>query len=103
MILESNAREIQPITLWINGSTATADVITMDNYIGYDFRGTPGQVSYTLNTYSEKTEDDGSIRGILTPLIDGRIPLTVTVADSWGQDDQVIFDFVSSQLNINLI
>lgn len=103
MILESNAREIESVNLWVSGVQKTADVITMDNYVGYDFRGTPGQIYYTLNEYSEKTEEDGSVRSILTPLVDGKIFLTTEVADSWGQDDQVIFDFVTSQLNITLV
>jgi hypothetical protein len=34
-----NTRQIQPLTLWINGRTEQADRLMLYNFGGYDFAG----------------------------------------------------------------
>lgn len=103
MQLTPNARQIQPVGLWLSGNLQLADVLALDNYTGYDFKGNPGGVSWTLCAYAETTDADGAVTATLQPLSSGRTELTTAVADAWGASDQVIFDHVAATLNLTLI
>lgn len=99
----NNLKAIQPINVWINGTINEAQTITLDNYTGYDFKGNPGMVSWTLNAYTYTTDDNQQAVVGIRPLISGTVELTTAVVDSWGSSDQIIFDHVASVLNITLI
>lgn len=98
-----NFRAIQPVNLWLDGTSQQAHVLTLDNYTGYDFKGNPGQISWTLNAYTYGVDENQQPVVGLQPLTSGRLELTTTVADTWGADDQVVFDFVAASLNLTLI
>lgn len=96
MKLNINDRQIQPINLWVNGVSSTAEVITLDGYSGYNFVDSAGEVHYVLSSYDAATETKTSI-------IQGVVQLSYDVVENWGTDDQPIFDYVAQQLNIELV
>ena len=96
MKLNINDRQIQPINLWVNGVSSTAEVITLDGYSGYNFVDSAGEVHYVLSSYDASTDTKVSI-------IQGVVQLSYDVVENWGTDDQPIFDYVAEQLNIELV
>lgn len=96
MTLAVNDRQIEPLNLWINGVSSTAEVLTLDGYSGYNFVDSAGEVHYVLSSYDATTDTKTSI-------IQGVIQLDYTVVENWGGDDQPIFNFVAQQLNLILL
>ena len=98
MNLQQNQREITPINIWSQGFTYQANVLRLSLYTGYDFIASPGQVHYDL--IQHEVDVDGSI--FESVLADGNIPLTYQLVETWGVNDQPIFDYVAQQLQITL-
>lgn len=96
MTLAVNDRAIQPLNLWINGVSSTASVITFDGYAGYNFVDNAGEVHYVLSSYDAATDTKTSI-------IQGVVQLDYATVENWGTDDQPIFNYVATQLNITLL
>jgi hypothetical protein len=94
--MEQNDRAIQPLNLWINGQSSTADVLTLDGYSGYNFVDSAGEVHYVLSSYDSATDTKTSI-------VQGVVQLDYTIVEDWGSDDQPIFEYVAQQLNLVLI
>lgn len=103
MDLTNNAREITSINIWVNGINKQADVLTADNYFGYDFNGSVGEVFYSLQKYEIGTNADGNMFTMLIPIISGKVQLTTDVVNNWGSDDQIIFNYLAQQLNLTLV
>lgn len=96
MTLAVNDRAIQPLNLWINGVSSTAEIITLDGYAGYNFVDNPGEAHYVLSSYDAATDTKTSI-------MQGVVQLDWATVEAWGADDQLIFNYVAAQLNITLI
>jgi hypothetical protein len=96
MNLETNEREIQPITLWVNGQSYTASIFSLNGYGGYNFIDSPGEVQWTMLTYDAATDTKQQV-------MQGILPLTYDLVEDWGTDDQPIFDYAAQQLNIVLL
>lgn len=103
-MIPANARQIQSINTWKDGQSITIDYLTLTNYVQYDFKGNQGEVYYSLSIKKDILDDDGNIADVqMIPILSGTIQLTDSVTTQWGQDDQVIFNYVANQLNIVLI
>jgi hypothetical protein len=99
MNLQQNQREITPIDIWSDGSFYSANVLRLSLYTGYDFMVSAGQVHYALIEHNEDV--DGSIfDNVIT---EGNVPLTYALVDTWGTNDQPIFDFVAQHLQLTLV
>ena len=105
MVLDNNERECQ-------GGL----ILRLDYYESYNFDNDYGHVHYTLCIYEEKpgfdevTGDpvpDGNGGQAITiykwPLKSGSIELDGATCNAWGADDQIIFDYVAQQLQLNLV
>jgi len=100
MQLEANERELNP-----------AQILRIDVFNGYDFHGAPGYVEYEICdyivylAYDEVTgapvlDDQGVQMFTISkmPVASGTLDLTLELVNSWGSDDQVIFDYVIQHL-----
>lgn len=115
MVLAQNEREIIPIHTWVDGSEIQMQIISLDNFYGYNFEGFGGYVHYLLINYKETPllDDngdpvvDGNGDPVLTitktPILDGRVELPEALVQSWGANDQPIFDYVAQSLNLTLV
>lgn len=105
MVLEANEREC-----------TLSKVLRIDNFESYDFKGDPGHVHYTIIDYVVELgfDDvtglpipDGNGGQAFTifkyPIQSGSLPLTSSVVNQWGADDQVIFDYVVQELQLKLV
>ena len=102
MILDLNEKQI-----------SNNQVIRLDYYDKYNFNDDAGYVHYTLCDYriilgfdeitGEPVPDGqgGQAYTILKqPVADGDIPLTLELINQWGADDQIIFDYVATELGL---
>ena len=115
MELAQNEREINPIHTWVNGSEIQMQILRLDNFYGYNFENFGGYVHYLLVNYVETPQMDENGDPVVdgngdpvytitkTPLLDGRVELPEALVQSWGANDQPIFDYVALQLNLILI
>ena len=100
MQLEANERELNP-----------AQILRIDVFNGYDFHGAPGYVEYEICdyivylAYDEVTgapvlDDQGVQMFTISkmPVYTGTLDLTLELVNSWGSNDQVIFDYVIQHL-----
>lgn len=98
-----NTRKINPINFWSKDGDKLADTILLYNFHGYNFDGTTSWVSYKLGTI-EVTEQETEGEVVRTErfisYFEGSIPMPNTVVQAWGQEDEPIFDFVISELNL---
>lgn len=92
----TNTRPIQPINFWRNGEDVQADSILLYNFHGYNFNGTDSWVSYKLGQLTVISEDESTFLSFF----EGSIPVPNTVVQEWGEDDEPIFDYVISTLNL---
>jgi hypothetical protein len=95
MTLNKNEREITPVTLWVNGQSYTASIFSLNGYGGYNFIDSPGEVQWTMLAY-DAVEDSKQ------QIMQGILPLTYDIVESWGADDEPIFDYAMAQLNLTL-
>lgn len=100
MQLEANERELNP-----------AQILRIDVFNGYDFHGAPGYVEYEICDYivylaydevsgAPVLDDQGVQMFTISkmPVASGTLDLTLELVNSWGSDDQVIFDYVIQHL-----
>lgn len=83
-----NYREISPVSFWSPEGDKIATRILLYNFHGYNFDGTNSIVSYKLQDDGEKSLSEGSVS------------LPDTLVQAWGEDDEPIFDYVISELNL---
>lgn len=103
MSIPQNTRKISPLTIWVNGESVIANCLILNNYAGYDFNSNVGYVNWIITILNENPTPEEIITPPNLPQISGILDLTQQVVNSWGQNDQVIFDYVALQLNLNLI
>lgn len=105
MVLDANERECTFST-----------VLRIDNFENYNFKGDSGDVNYTICAYvvefgfdevTGQPVPDGQGGQAFTifkyPMKSGTLPLTDTVVNQWGADDQPIFDYVAQELQLTLV
>jgi len=115
MELSNNEREITPVMTWKNGTETPLQILRLDNFNGYNFDNFGGFVHYMLVNYVETPQVDENGAPVVdgngdpvmtvtkTALLDGTVELPETLVQSWGENDQPIFDYVAQQLNLILI
>jgi hypothetical protein len=100
MQLEANERQLNP-----------RQILRIDVFNGYDFHELPGYVEYEICdyivylAYDEVTgapvlDDQGVQMFTISkmPVYTGTLDLTLELVNSWGSNDQVIFDYVIQHL-----
>ena len=115
MELSKNEREITPVSSWVNGAEIPMQIMRLDNFSGYNFDNFGGYAHWMLLNYSETPQLDENGDPVVdgngdpvmivtkTPITDGNTELPVSLVQSWGANDQPIFDYVAQQINITLI
>ena len=93
LILEVNERKIIRQKIWLNGVDSFANILAIDGFSGYNFIDNPGQIHYNMIAYDSTTDER-------TRILSGVLPLTMAVIANWGADDQIIFDYVATELGL---
>lgn len=84
-----NLISITPVTGWYNGSNKTMSKIRFERLTGYHFDNNGARVNYAL-----LDDDEETITG-------GGIAIPAEVFNAWTTDDNIIFNYVLEQLNLN--
>lgn len=100
MQLESNERQLN-----------NSHILRIDVFNGYNFQDSPGHVEYEVCeyivylAYDEVTgapvlDDNGQQMFSISkmPVYAGTLDLTLELVNSWGSDDELIFDYVIDNL-----
>lgn len=95
-----NTRRIKPVEFWNDGNTKEATSIRLYNFHGYNFDGSNSIVSYKLECEESFEVDGGESIAQRTSLFEGSVSVPDDVVQSWGADDEPIFDFVIGELNL---
>lgn len=115
MELAQNEREITPVITWVNGVEKPLQILQLDNFWGYNFDNFGGNVHYMLVNYAlePRLDENGDpvldengdpvFNIIKTPYADGTKELPIPLVQSWGANDQPIFDYVATELNLTLV
>lgn len=105
----SNTRAIQPISIWSSSGTNNAIYLGLTNFYDYHFDNGGGTVSYVLIGMQDNGSnilEDGTV--IQNPpsavdLYNGNLLVPSSVVQQWGESDEIIFQYVASQLGLTLI
>jgi hypothetical protein len=94
-----NTRQIQPLTLWINGRTEQVDRLMLYNFGGYDFAGGADcYVSYKLGVIIPAS--DGFGKDGFKSLAENSVKLPAELVAEWGEDDEPIWQYVLTELGL---
>ena len=97
-----NIRPIQPISFWQNGDVVEASHLMLYNFHGYDFNDMPSRVSYKLLLLipTSGSEADGIAEPNYVSVYENSVLLPYEIVSVWGEDDEIIWDYVFEQLNL---
>jgi hypothetical protein len=113
-----NYRNITPVSFWTPSGDKEASRIKLRNFSEYNFDGSGGKVYWELLNvtiteqenyeYPEPTEAVPNPDPIITiveventsTLADGNLYISDDIVQQWGEDDEIIFDFVCSTLGL---
>jgi hypothetical protein len=85
-------KEIKPITTLINGDFKTINSILLTNFFGYDFsENAVGNVEYALGFLNENKD--------FVSLQNASIQIPKEILAIWGNDDNVIIDYIIKEKN----
>lgn len=94
-----NTRNIAAISFWTPTAVEQADALMLYNFHGYNFNGTASSVSYKLGRFEQMGDEEPKF----VSLAEGSVSVPDAVVQSWGQDDECIFDHVIAELNLEKV
>lgn len=106
----SNTREINPQQpIWTSSGNKNAKYLALTDFSNYHFDNGSGVVSYKLIQEIDNgttTLEDGTIvqnQPSLVTLFQGNIAIPSNVVQQWGASDDIIFQYVATQLSLTLV
>ena len=105
----SNTRQIQPETIFTSNGNKTATILSLINFFDYHFDDGSGKVNYKLIAMeSPGSSIDSNGDTVILPesavdLFNGMIEIPSSIVQQWGASDDVIWNYIASQLNLELI
>lgn len=95
-----NARKIEPVSFWAPSGTRIADHIVLYNFHNYNFDGTDSMVSFRLVRFVYQQQAQAEVP---ESIYEGSIAIPNDVVQEWGEDDEPMFDYVITQLNLTRV
>jgi len=102
-----NTRHIQPTQIWTPLGNKEATILSLYNFTDYHFDNGGGKVYYKLIGMQPviTVNDEGT--EISTPVANdyylGVVDIPSNIVQQWGASDDVIWDYVATQINVILI
>jgi hypothetical protein len=93
-------KQIKPVSFWTFDGNKQANEIMLYNFHQYDFDGTDSVVSYKLGYTNSMVDPNGESQEYWVSLNEGSVKLPDSLVQSWGSDDDLIFDYVVGELNL---
>lgn len=101
--MRTNERKIEPVTAFSPTGVQTAEYIQLFNFSGYNFDGSDmAYVNYELSFYVPEVHENPEVeqkfaRGVVCG---GTIRIPDEIVQSWGADDEPIFEYVIETLGL---
>lgn len=95
----ANTRQIEPTLVWSPSGNSIATFLGLINFFDYHFDNGGGTVTYSL--IGMKNNDDGIETAVDLYMSNINIPSSVVV--TWGENDDVIFEYVAITLGLTII
>jgi hypothetical protein len=90
----SNTRQIQPIQIWTSSGNKEINVLALTNFFDYHFDNGSGKVEYKMINADPLGATEYFI---------GTIDIPASVIQQWGASDDIIWEYVASELGLTLI
>jgi hypothetical protein len=90
----SNKRNIEPISIWSASGSKNATILALNSFSDYRFDDGGGKVTYSLI---------GIINDKEQRLYGGIVDVPSEVVQQWGASDEIIFQYVATQLGLTII
>jgi hypothetical protein len=94
-----NTRNIEPISIWTPSGQKSATILSLANFFDYHFDNGGGIVEYLLLGMESVGENPESA----VQYYAGQLDIPSDVIQQWGEDDDVIWDYVATTLGLTLI
>lgn len=95
-----DTRKIKPVTFWTANGNKKADELKLYNFHNYNFDASDSAVSYKLG-YTVGTPDmDGNELTEFVSLNEGSVILPYQLVETWGSDDEPIWQYVLTELKL---
>jgi len=91
-----NVRPIQPISIWTPQGDKLLTYLALADFFDYHFDNGAGKVTYKL--IAMEGEPEAAVDYVVNNL---EIPSDVI--QQWGEDDDIIWDYVATSLGLTLI
>lgn len=91
----TNIRQISPKSVWTNAGEKSATALSLINFKDYHFDNGNGTVIYGL---IGPDNSDG-----MEIYFEGSIVIPSSVIQNWGESDDIIWNYVGEQLNVEFI
>ena len=95
----ANTRQIQPTTIWSPMGNVQATFLGLIDFFNYHFDNGGGTATYTLIGMV----DNGDGIPTATDLYVANIGIPSEIVQQWGASDEIIFEYVATQLNLTLV
>lgn len=95
-----NIKVIEPVKIWMAGNNKIANRLWLYNYGGYDFAtATDSYASYRLGVVVIEVIDEVEEERFES-YAEGSVILPPELVQSWGTDDDPIWEYVMQELNL---
>lgn len=102
-----NTRQIQSKLVWYQNGEKTATILALAEFYGYHFDDGGGKVQYKLIGMEPVITNDSDGNPISTPVavdyFTGVVDIPSNIVQQWGASDNIVWDYVADQLNIQFI
>lgn len=95
----ANTREIQPTLVWSPTGQVSAVYLGLINFFDYHFDNGGGTATYTLIGM----QDNGDGIPTAVDLYMSNINIPSSVVETWGENDDIIFEYVATTLGLTII
>lgn len=103
-----NTKNIQPKTIFTQYGEKDATILALKEFYGYHFDDGGGKVNYELlgmespGVQYQENDDVTILPEVAVCYFTGTIDIPSSVVTQWGNDDNIIWDYIMNKLQINV-
>ena len=95
----ANTRQIEPTSIWSPTGNTQATFLGLINFFDYHFDNGGGTATYSLIGM----QDNGDGIPTAVDLYIANINIPSSIVETWGENDDVIFQYVATTLGLTII
>lgn len=95
----ANTRQIEPVSVWSPNGQTDAIYLGLINFFDYHFDNGGGTATYSLIGM----QDNGDGIPTAVDLYIANINIPSSVIQAWGENDDIIFEYVATTLGLTIV